>query len=281
MATTPASSPCSRAMSTAVRAASSTTTPSTSCEVGQQHARLMPLDAVPDASARRPEPRQVDQRQLLLQRRDPQVRRRRVVADRVVPSHAQPRDPRLQLRPPDVLVQPVPQLAGDVVPAPDHDPLAGADGSLRCRPAVSPSGKRLLAGDDAVVARHGGQHGRVTVRLSHRPTVLRPASVSPGLRGSLWRRRTDASLWTASGPANGPRSPVALSNAPLNPLLTRSSGSVVGLRGGYSQQLSRPSGRWSGGSRRPRGRGRPCRPRRPCPRRGGRRPSCCRPRRRP
>ena len=39
--------------------------------------------------------------------------------------------------------------------------------------------------------------------------------------------------------------------------------------------------RWSAGSRRPRRRGRPCRPRRPCPRRAGRRPSCCRPRRRP
>ncbi len=39
--------------------------------------------------------------------------------------------------------------------------------------------------------------------------------------------------------------------------------------------------RRSGGSGRPRRRGRTCRPRRPCPRRGGRRPSCCRPRRRP
>ena len=39
--------------------------------------------------------------------------------------------------------------------------------------------------------------------------------------------------------------------------------------------------RSSGGSRRPRRCGRSCRPRRPCPRRGGRRPSCCRPRRRP
>ena len=38
--------------------------------------------------------------------------------------------------------------------------------------------------------------------------------------------------------------------------------------------------RRSRGARRPRRRGRPCRPQRPCPTSGGRRPSCCRPRRR-
>ena len=46
-------------------------------------------------------------------------------------------------------------------------------------------------------------------------------------------------------------------------------------------RCSRVGARRRAGSRRPRRRGRPCRPRRPCPRRAGRRPSCCRPRRRP
>ena len=162
-----------------------------------------------------------------------EVRRRRVVADRVVPLHAQPRDPRLQPGPPDVPVQPVPELAGHVVPAPDDDPLAGADGTLDVgRP--QPQCKRLLAGDDAVVARHRGQHGRVTMRISHRPTVLRPRGFRLAVVGRLWRRRTERGLWTLGGPANRSGSPGALSNAPLNPLLTRLSGSVVGLRGGYS-----------------------------------------------
>ena len=48
-----------------------------------------------------------------------------------------------------------------------------------------------------------------------------------------------------------------------------------------ANRVSRSPCRPTAGSRRPRRPGRPCRPRRPCPRRAGRRPSCCRPRRRP
>ncbi len=52
---------------------------------------------------------------------------------------------------------------------------------------------------------------------------------------------------------------------------------TLSTRCGVSRRPTCPP---SAGSRRPRRPGRPCRPRPPCPRRGGRRPSCCRPRRR-
>ncbi len=129
---------------------------------------------------------------------------------------------------------------------------------------------------------------RLTYVGSDASDVRPPRGVSPGStptppaasgpRSPTWRRTSSAGRRLRRG---------LVGNAPTRTRLWAPRSSDISDRCGRVTEDSRADlrrrgrCRWSGGSRRPRRCGRSCRPRRPCPRRGGRRPSCCRPRRRP
>ena len=171
-------------------------------------------------------------------------------------------------------------------------PAQGVEAAVVAGAGVGVRGDGTVVGQ-GVLGEHGPGQAGCRVRRGHllgcRPSA---SGVGGGVLGQVGRRDAEqvgahgvppVGGWaTAQSALPGGAGPVPsrVENTPCEVDLARRVLYARPLGVGRVGRVSPGACPPSAGSGRPRRRGRPCRPRPPCPRRGGRTASCCRPRRR-